>query len=91
MSRAGKSEATFDEACRLGAENGIALTNPSDGCYQMRHSSGWIINIYPRRNGGSPRMYHDKHRPGPFLKLPENWTILDAVRAAVEAITPRTP
>lgn len=86
MSRAFNSEKTFAEAVELSKANGMRLTNPSDGCYQLRHLAvGWIINLYPRRNGASPRMYHDPKHKGPYLSLPQNWTLLDAVKAAVVA------
>lgn len=83
--RAERSCATFEQARTIAHANGLTLTNPSDGCYQLRAPAGWIINMYPRSKGCSPRMYHDPHRPGPFLRLPENWTLLDAVRAAIES------
>ena len=84
--RAEISESTSSDAAKLAAENGMSLTAPSNGCYQLRHRrKGWIINMYPRRNGGSPRMYHDPNHRGPFLDLPELWTLLDAVHAAVAA------
>jgi len=67
----------------------MSLTNPSDGCYQLRSAAGWIINMYPRRKGVSSRMYHDPHHRGPFLRLPENWTLLDAVKAAIDAMAER--
>ena len=94
-SRAELSEDTYEAAAELAKQNGLSLTSPADGCYQMRHKAkGWIINIYPRRNGGSPRMYHDPHHRGPFLDLPRAsthpheeccWTIMDAVNAAIKA------
>jgi hypothetical protein len=86
MNRADDSEQTFDEAKALAAQNGMTLINPSDGCYQLRcDNPDWIVNMYPRRSGGSPRMYWDPNHRGPFLKLPEDWTLLDGVKAAVEA------
>jgi hypothetical protein len=94
MNRADRSEATYAEAIALAQANGLTLLCTSDGCYQLRHPArGWIINMYPRRNGLSPRMYHDPHHRGPFLQLPENWTLLDAVHAAVlaSAATPPRP
>ncbi len=88
--RADQSESTFEEARQLAAANQMTFTNPSAGCYQLRHLDlGWIINMYPRRDGFSPRMYHDPHHRGPFLKLPENWTLLDGVRIAIEAAAPQ--
>lgn len=88
MSRAETSESTFADAKKLADANGLGLTNPSDGCYQLRHSEkGWIINMYPRRNGMRPRMYRDRNHRGPFLDLPDPWTIVDAVKAAIDAET----
>lgn len=86
MHRADISESTFDDAQQLARINEMQLTRPSDGCFQLRHlRHGWIINMYPRHNGGSPRMFHDPHHRGPFLDLPDPWTLLDAVRAAAAA------
>ena len=83
-SRAEHSERTFPEARFLAAEHGMVLTNPSDGCFQLRWGPGWIVNLYPRHQGLSPRMYHDPRHRGPFLQsLPENWTLLQAVEAAI--------
>lgn len=85
--RAQRSESTFAIAQSLARQNGMSLTEPSEGCYQLRNlSHGWIINMYPRRNGLSPRMYHDPHHRAPFLDLPHNWTLLDAVRSAIRAV-----
>lgn len=81
--RAKKSEATFGDASDLASRSGMSLTNPSDGCYQLRHNAkGWILNLYPRRSGLSPRAYHDPSHRGPFLTLPQNWTLLEAVQSA---------
>ena len=79
------SEETFDAASIYADMHDMRFTNPSSGCYQLRHNKkGWIINMYPRRKGLSPRMYHDAHRPGPFLTLPKNWSLMDAVMIAVK-------
>lgn len=88
--RADKSERTFESAESLALANGMCLTNPSDGCYQLRHVvAGWILNLYPRRNGLSPRAYHDPAHKGPFLALPQNWTLLDVVQSAAETWIPK--
>lgn len=82
--RAEASEATFFEASEAASLNGLRLLNPSDGCYQLRqHPTGYIINIYPRRNGANGRVYHDPNHPGPLLPLPRHWTLLDVVLAAI--------
>ena len=84
--RATQSENTYRDAAELASRNGLALTNPSDGCFQLRSlTKRWIVNLYPRRKGHSPRAYHDPNHRGPYLKLPEQWTLLDAVTAAINA------
>ncbi len=90
LSRAQMSEMTFDAAAKLASENEMRLTNPSAGCFQLRHHRfNWIINLYPRHNGRTPRVYNDRSRPGPFLKMPSLWTLLDAVEAAIVAVKPK--
>ena len=80
------SELTFDDARKLANEHDMDLVNPSLGVFQLRHKTDdWIIGLYPRRNGLSPLCKHDRNRPGPYLNLPENWTLLDAVKAAIVA------
>ncbi len=81
--RAERCARTYPEARSLAARHGMAFENPSHGCYQLRWGPGWITNMYPRHNGINPRMYHDPHHQGPFLRLPEKWTLLEAVEAAV--------
>ena len=92
MNRAKQSEATYDEAAMLAAHNGMDMTNPSDGCYQLRHRArGWIINLYPRRKGFTPRCYHDPNHRGPYLKMREDWSLVDAVEAAIAAEAESSP
>ncbi len=93
--RAKKSEQTFQEAFELGKQHGVELVNNSDGCYQIRtkvdvpyegrDSKQWIYNLYPRRHGYTPRIYSDTTHRGPFLDVPEFWTLLDAVKAVIQA------
>ncbi len=86
--RATRSENTYRYAKELACHNGLALTNPSEGCYQLRHSvEDWIINLYPRRKGHTPRVYHDPNHRGPHLNMPTQWTLLDAVNAAIMEVS----
>lgn len=88
MDRATRSERTFDDAAALAKANGMEFRNPSDGCYQLRWGQHrgrlFIVNLYPRRQGGSSRAYHDPHYRGPYLALPKDWTLLDVVKSAVK-------
>jgi hypothetical protein len=78
-----KRESTFEVARDKAKAYGLELTNTSEGCYQLRcPKEGWILNLYPRRKGFTPRAYHDPNHRGPFLDLPELWTLADVVKAA---------
>lgn len=70
----------FAEASRLAKEGGMSLTRRSDAHYQLRHAQdGWLLNLYP----GNGRVYGDRNKPrGPFLHLPDGWTVIDAVESA---------
>lgn len=93
--RAKRCVETFAEAVELGKSHGVTLTNPSDGCYQVRtevdipyegrESKFWIYNLYPRLHGHYPRIYSDTTHRGPFLDVPEFWTLLDVVQAVIRA------
>ena len=84
MNRIQKFESTWGKAVHLAAENDMQLTNPSTGCYQLRHRErGWITNMYPRATKATPLLQQDTHRPGPDLFLPTHWTLLDVVEGAV--------
>jgi hypothetical protein len=51
--------------------------------YQLSPESGeWLLNIYPSNR----RLYRDKGKPhpAPYLKLVENWHLIDVVRAAIK-------
>jgi len=90
--RAQDSMATFGDAVILASENGMAFTNPSDACYQLRHNEkGWILNMYPRNKGFSGRLYADPHHKPPFILVKCPWTLLDAVTAAINAERRLTP
>lgn len=87
--RASASEETFDDARYLASRNGMRLVHPAIGHYQLRHERmGWILNLYPRKRGINPRAYHDPKHRGPYLQLPERWTLLDAVKSAVATWCP---
>ena len=86
MNRVARCVERYSEAVELAESNGLRLTNPSTGCYQLRHlSRGWILNLYPRCNGATGRLYWDPHHKGPFLPLPEHWTVMEVVEAMIKA------
>ena len=70
----------FPDAAALASEHGIDLLHRTDAHYQLR-TRDWIINLYP----GNGRIFSDTHKRGPFLRLLHPWTLLDAVKAAIEA------
>lgn len=77
---------TLDEARALAAQHGMSLSPYDAGAYhyQLREMrpGGWIVNLYP----STGRIYQDANRPGPYLRVPRNWTLLDVVRAAAVCV-----
>lgn len=62
---------------------GIAVKQHTDVHYQIAYGrANWLWNVYP----GNRRIYVDEaHQAAgtPRLDLPANWTLKDAVRAAI--------
>ena len=62
---------------------GLSITKRTNAHYQIAYGrGGWLWNVYP----GNRRIYVDApHREAgtPRLDLPANWTLADAVRAAI--------
>ena len=75
-----QSEAVFTEARQLAAKHGLALLKHTDAHYSIRKIGEWQIDLYP----GKQRIRRDRNMPAPFLDVgEEEWTVLDAVKAAV--------
>lgn len=73
----------YREAANLANQVGWHLKCHSEVHYSLRkpQENSWILNIYP----GNRRLYYDQNKPrGPFLKLEEEWTLLDVVLAAIQ-------
>lgn len=79
--RATAASQEFPKAFYLASEKGLLLTKPSDIHYQLSPKDrSWILNIYPSNR----RLYHDRNKSTPpYLDLPDDWTLLGVVRAAV--------
>jgi len=76
----------FQEAQMLAQSGGLLLCRFTSVHYQLSpRDRSWVLNIYPSNR----RLYHDKSRPGPFLRVRANWTLLDVVTAALEESTER--
>lgn len=74
---------TFKDAAELAEMLGLQLHKCSDVHYQFSdEEQGWLINLYP----GNGRLYADRKRraKAPFLRVPENWTLLDVVEVAAK-------
>lgn len=72
----------FQEARELANKHGLQLRQCDEIHYQLRpRDRTWLLNIYPSNR----RMYHDPHNPGPFLRMKDDWTLLDVVKAAIGA------
>ncbi len=69
----------FHEAAAMAAVNGLRLRCCTEVHYQLKPADGaWLMNIYPSNR----RLYADPQKRGPFLRVPDNWTLLDVVKAA---------
>lgn len=71
----------FPTAQRQAIALGFRLSRRNETHYTLtpaKETKGWLYNIYP----GKCRIYADPNRRGPFLKLPDEWTLIDVVKAA---------
>ena len=71
----------YDAAAELATAGGFTLVRHTPVHYQLwPDDKRWILNIYPSNR----RLYHDPRKRGPFLRVSDDWTLLDVVMAAVE-------
>ena len=87
QARAAKCVANFREAADLATAHGMTLKRHTAEHYQLvRHKPEKAIwNLYPRSSKASPRVWTESRFKGTNLKLQgKKWTLLDAVKAAVE-------
>jgi len=87
--RAAKAVSQACEAAALAKTNGMRLIRRDNIHYQLIGGSpAWLINLYPS-NG---RIYADpKRAKAPFLNVPDEWTLSDAVNAAIEVTKKARP
>lgn len=69
----------FQQASSAAAQFNMRLIQHTETHYSLRHTKGWIINLYP----GNQRIFRDQNNKvhSPYLKLPNDWTLLDVVEA----------
>lgn len=73
----------FKEAMALAIGHDLVLTQCTNIHYQLSDRHGdWLLNIYPSNR----RLYHDKQRRCPYLRVPDDWTLLDVVKAAIAEV-----
>lgn len=73
---------SYHAAMQLAGQVGWIFNRHSEVHYSLRKPQGnsWILNIYP----GNRRLYYDQNKPkGPYLKLNNDWTLVDVVQAAI--------
>jgi hypothetical protein len=73
----------FKEASILAARNGLRLSKCNGGMrYRLEKSSVWMKDIYP----GNGRIYcPNQQKKGPYFRIPGEWSLIDVVRAAIQA------
>ncbi len=77
-----RSVQVFDAARILAEQYGMTLTAMTGTHYQLRHRSGWIVNLYP----SSQKIYVDPHHDNaPYIEdyLPDSWDVLMLVSIMV--------
>jgi len=75
----------FEDAAGIAEQAGLSLVQRTQAHYHLLPADGsWLINLYP----GNQRIYHDRNKPGPFLRLARDraWDLIDAVEAAITAL-----
>lgn len=80
------AKGSFHEAAAAARKAGLSLIQRDDHHYQLRGNrhGDWLINLYP----GNGRVYADRNKAqAPFLELPEYWTLMDLVDAAIKAVS----
>ena len=68
-------------AVKMAYEYGLSLVQHPNYICTLRHSSGWCKNI----DISKQHIWASTKNKGPFLYLPELWTLLDVVQAAIAA------
>ena len=76
-----RSGQVYTKARDIAARYGLELTRITDRHYKLKHPAGWIKCLYP----SSQQVWAPPSDKGPFLLLPEPWTLLDVVNAAIAA------
>lgn len=75
-----RAVATYLQAQELARLNGLDLVQYSPWHFALIcERPKWVYNLYP----SNQRIYADPKHKGPFLKVPEPWTFLDVVSAAI--------
>ena len=72
--------AAFPSIRQHAAEHDLRLTRHTEAHYQLAPvDRSWILDIYP----GKRRLYSDRKKVAPHLSVPEDWTLMDVVEAAI--------
>ena len=76
--RTAQADADYEAAAHAALHGGWNLRRHGDQ-YNLSGPGGELYQLYP----SNQRVYRPKGKPGGFLKLPEPWTLRDAVAAAL--------
>ena len=81
-SRRDFAAAAFPVVSRYAWEYDLRLRRFTESHYQLSPMDwSWILNIYP----GNRRLYSDRTKVAPYLNVPDNWGLMDVVKAAIAA------
>jgi hypothetical protein len=80
----------FENAKTVAFAGGLILRKVDDTLYQLwpRGKRTWLLNVYP----GNRRLWFDRNfaKP-PYLRLSDEWGLIDVVQAAIEALRKEKP
>ncbi len=78
-------ESQFPIAHKYALVNGFHLIRKSKSHFRLvSHVKLWVLNIYP----GNHKLKWNYQPRGPFLELPDDWTLIDIVASAIMAEYP---
>jgi hypothetical protein len=79
QARVDRAEQQHDLAAAVASDNGLTLRRCDRYHWQLLKPGEWELNLYPS-NG---RIYSPPKKRGPYLHLSPDWTLLEAVHAAI--------
>ena len=85
--RRDRATSEYTKAWVAAEAGGFRLCKNSETHYTLKKKAGWSLQVYP----GNQRIYRQPGSGAPHPDLPQQWGLIDVVRAALEADGPTEP